>query len=65
VLEGAERPMRACEIYAAANELIGEPLCWTSVKGILAAYAQGRESRFERVRRGCHRIRGMRLSGQR
>ena len=57
VLEEAEHPMRAREIHAAAERLAGEPLRWTSVKGILAAYAEGYGARFERVRRGCYRIR--------
>jgi hypothetical protein len=33
------------------------------VKGILAAYAEGYGARFERVRRGCYRIKKTRLSG--
>src|SRR5262245_27885802 len=33
--------MRACEIPAAANELLGRPLRWSSVKGILSAYTLG------------------------
>ena len=57
VLELAVEPMRAREIHAAAEQLAGEPLRWTSVKGTLAAYAGGREARFERVRRGYYRIR--------
>jgi hypothetical protein len=67
VLEKAEHPMRAREIHAAAERLAGELLRWTSVKGILAAYAEGYGARFERVRRGCYRIRkgGVQSSGQR
>ena len=59
VLERAGEPMRARE------QLAGEPLRWTSVKGTLAAYAEGSESRFERVRRGYYWIRGhvVRLPG--
>src|SRR5664280_3045500 len=57
VLERARIPMRAREIHAAAEQLAGEPLLWESVKGTLAAYAGGREARFERVRRGYYRIR--------
>jgi hypothetical protein len=65
VLEEANCPMRAREIHAVASELAGEPLRWTSVKGTLATYAEGSESRFERVRRGYYRIRGhvVRLPG--
>ncbi|MGD0166628.1 MAG: hypothetical protein ABSC51_04970 [Gaiellaceae bacterium] len=57
VLERAGKPMRACEIHAAAEQRAGEPLRWSSVKGALAAYTEGSEPRFERVRRGYYRIR--------
>ena len=58
VLELAGKPMRAREIHATAEQLAGEPLRWTSVRAALAAYAEGSEARFERVRRGYYRIRG-------
>ena len=63
VLEEANCPMRAREIHAAAEQLSGEPLLWSSVKGTLAAYVEGSDPRFERVRRGYYRIRahGVRL----
>ncbi len=51
VLERAEGPMRAREIHAAAEELAGEMLLWTSVKAALAAGASGRSRRFQRVQR--------------
>ena len=51
--------MPAREIHAAAEQLAGGPLRWTSVKGTLAAYTEGPNPRFERVRRGYYRIRGM------
>jgi len=63
VLEEANCPMRAREIHAATEQLAGEPLRWTSVKGTLAAYTRGCEARFERVRRGHYRIKKTRLSG--
>ena len=56
VLELAREPMRAREIHAAAEQLAGEPLRWSSVKGALAAHTEGSEPRFERVRRGYYRI---------
>ena len=59
VLERAGKPMPAREIHAAAEQLTGGPLRWTSVKGTLAAYTEGPNPRFERVRRGYYRIRGM------
>lgn len=46
--------MRAREIHVAAEYLVGEPLRWSSVKGTLAAYANGYEPRFERVRHGYY-----------
>ena len=57
VLEEANCPMWAREIHTAAERLAGEPLRWSSVKGALAAYAEGSKPRFERVRRGYYRIR--------
>src|SRR5664279_5668558 len=56
VLELAGEPMRARDIHATACELVVEPLLWKSVKAALAACAEGSEARFERVRRGCYRI---------
>jgi len=32
--------MRACEIHREAEQLVGEPLLWTSVKAALAAAQQ-------------------------
>jgi hypothetical protein len=57
VLEKTEHPMHAREIHALAERLANEPLRWTSVKGTLAAHAEGRGAPFERVRRGCYRVR--------
>ena len=61
VLKLAERPMQAREIHAAACELSGKPLRWTSVKSALAVCAEGNEACFERVRRGYYRIREKRV----
>jgi len=63
VLKLAGKPMRAREIHAAAEQLAGEPLLWTSVKAALAANAVSDDLRFERVRRGYYRIKRARLSG--
>ena len=54
VLKRAGKPMRAREIHAAACELAGEPLRWSSVKRTLAAYASGSDPRFRRIRRGMY-----------
>jgi hypothetical protein len=64
VLELAGKPMRAREIHAAAEQLSGKPLRWSSVKGALAAYAEGSNPRFERVCRGHYRVKEKRLAGQ-
>jgi hypothetical protein len=54
VLELAGKPMRVREIHAAAEQLAGEPLLWTSVKAALAADTTGESPHFERVRRGVY-----------
>src|SRR5712691_10230820 len=51
VLEEAGRPLRACEIHAAAERLTGGPLLWPSVKGTLAGYSGGDAPRFRRISR--------------
>jgi hypothetical protein len=56
VLEMAVRPMRASEVHMAANELLGSPLLWRSVKGILSAYMIGGDKRFRRVKRGVYEL---------
>lgn len=56
VLALAEEPMRACEIHAAAAELIGEAISWSSVKGILSTHTIGGDLRFRRIRRGCYEL---------
>ncbi len=48
--------MRAREIHTTAEQLLGAPLLWTSVKGTLAAYASGCNPRFRRVRRGVYQL---------
>jgi hypothetical protein len=55
VLEQADRPMRACEIHAAAQAISGERLLWTSVKAALAAGVTGPSARFQRVQYGVYR----------
>ena len=52
VLALAGQPMRAREIHAAAEQLAGESLRWTSVKAALADASSGASPRFNRVRRG-------------
>jgi hypothetical protein len=60
VLERAAEPMRAREIHAAAEQLAGESLRWTSVKAALAAGASGRRRCFQRVHHGVYQLAGRR-----
>jgi len=57
VLELAGQPIRAREIYAAANELYGSPLRWPSVREALSAYTRGGDRRFNRIHRGLYELR--------
>jgi hypothetical protein len=50
--------MRAREIHFVAEQFLGQPLRWTSVKAALTGYASGPEQRFRRVRRGVYEITG-------
>jgi hypothetical protein len=57
VLEASVEPMQAIAIHAAVEELLGEPVCWSSVKNCLSEGIRGRSPRFERVGRGRYRPR--------
>jgi hypothetical protein len=56
VLEVAREPMRTRTIHTAVEELVGEPVSWSSVKNCLAADVSGRSPRFERGGRGRYRM---------
>jgi hypothetical protein len=56
VLEKACRPMRACEIHAAACALHGAPVCWGSVKQALSANTISGNCRFRRVGHGVYEL---------
>ena len=56
VLKRAGGPMRACEIHAAAQQLAGEILLWTSVKATLARGATGPSPPFQRIRHGVYQL---------
>jgi hypothetical protein len=56
VLEAAREPMRTRKIHAAVEELVGEPVPWSSVKNCLASDVGGKSPRFERVGRGRYRL---------
>jgi hypothetical protein len=44
--------MRARDIHAAAERMLGEVVAWSSVKGALASNVSGSSLRFVRVARG-------------
>jgi len=56
VLECAVKPLRACEVHNAAEDLLQRPLKWSSVKAALAANAVGRQPRFRRTSYGRYRL---------
>jgi len=54
-LAGADRPLRAREIHAAAQKLAGTSLSWSTVKDCLHKHARRPESLIERVGHGRYR----------
>jgi hypothetical protein len=56
VLASAQEPMRMCEIHAAVEVLLGEPVPRSTIKNCLANNCQGVRARFERVGRGRYRL---------
>ena len=56
VLAHAGEPMRARDIHAAAEELLGQPLKWSSVKATLAEHAGTSKRRFDRFSHGRYRL---------
>ena len=52
VVGGRGEPMRAREIHAAVEAMLGEAVAWSSVKGALASNVSGSSPRFVRVARG-------------
>jgi hypothetical protein len=57
VLEDAGRPMRARDIHRAAEQHLGQPVSWASVRAVLSAYAIGGDRRFRRIHRGTYELR--------
>lgn len=52
VLADRAEPMRATDIHAAVEALLGETVCWGSVKNALANNISGPSRRFVRIARG-------------
>lgn len=58
VLCSRGEPMRAREIHAAVEAMLGEAVAWSSVKGALASNVSGSSQRFVRVARGRYVLAG-------
>jgi hypothetical protein len=58
VLESSPEPMQAIAIHAAVEEILGEPVVWSTVKNALASNVGGKAARFERVGRGRYQVKG-------
>jgi len=59
VLASAQRPLTVLEVRAAVVDLLGRPVSKGSINCCLSTGALGDEPRFERVTRGCYRLRGV------
>ena len=56
VLADRGEPMRAKEIHAAVETLLGGPVSWSSVKQALATHVDGPSPRFVRIARGRYML---------
>jgi len=56
VLESSAEPMQAIAVHAAVEEMLGEPVVWSTVKNALASNVGGEAPRFERVGRGRYQL---------
>lgn len=54
ILQEADGPLHTREIHARAEEVLGQPVSWSSVKDRLSIYSRGDRPRFRRVRRGWY-----------
>lgn len=57
VLASAQRPLTVLEVQAAVVDLFGRPVSKGSINCCLSTGVLGEEPRFERVARGCYRLR--------
>jgi hypothetical protein len=58
VLAEQGEPMRAKDIRAAVEALLGESVAWSSIKGALASNVSGSSPRFVRMARGRYMLVG-------
>jgi hypothetical protein len=52
VLADRGEPMRAKDIHATVEAMLGAPVAWSSVKAALATNVSGASPRFVRIARG-------------
>jgi hypothetical protein len=57
VLVSAQRPSTVKEVQAAVVDVLGHPVSKGSINCCLSTGVLGNEPRFERVGRGCYRLR--------
>jgi hypothetical protein len=57
VLAVAQRPLNVQDVRVAVADLLDHPVSKGSINCCLSTGALGREPRFERVARGCYRLR--------
>lgn len=58
IMGGRGEPMRAREVHAAVEGMLGEAVAWSSVKGALSSNVSGSSPRFVRVARGRYVLAG-------
>lgn len=56
VLAEAPGPMRACDIHAAVENLLGQPVPTSSIKDWLAKHVKGDRPQLVRLGRGRYRV---------
>jgi hypothetical protein len=54
VLERAGRPLRVRDVHARVEELLGEPIPFSSVNEAMSTNVSGRDRRFRRLRYGVY-----------
>jgi hypothetical protein len=56
VLAERQESMQAKEVHAAVEAMLGQRVCWSSVKAALAAGIGGPSPRFVRVAKGLYQL---------
>jgi hypothetical protein len=56
ILENSAEPLPVRDIHTTVEELLEEPVSYSSVKNALATHARGDDRRFRRTRRGRYEL---------